>query len=44
MQENVIQIKSRIMTNIDVSVKNIVYVKKNIFGILLHVVEKMENY
>ena len=44
MQENVIQIKSRIMTNIDVSVKNIVYVKKNIFGILLHVVEKKENY
>ena len=29
--------------NVDVSVKNIVYVKKIMFGILLHVVVKMEN-
>ena len=32
-----------IMINIDVSVKNIVYVKKIMFGILLHVIVKMEN-
>ena len=38
MKENVIQIKSKIMMNIDVSAKNIIYVKKMIFGILLHVV------
>ena len=36
MEENVIQIKSEIMINVDSSVKNIVYVKKIIFGILLH--------
>ena len=36
--EFVIQIKSGIMINVDVSVKNIIYVKKIIFGILLHVV------
>ena len=35
MEENVIQIKSEIMINVDSSVKNI-YVKKIIFGILLH--------
>ena len=42
MEESVIQIKSGIMINADVSVKNI-YVKKVIFGILLHVVVKMAN-
>ena len=42
MVENVIQIKSGIMINVDVSAKNI-YVKKTIFEILLHVVAKMEN-
>ena len=31
------------MINADVSVKNIVYVKKILFGILLHVIAKMEN-
>ena len=31
MEENVIQIKSGIMINVDVSVKNIIYVKKNCF-------------
>ena len=41
--ENVIQIRSEIMINVDGSVKNIMYVKKNIFGILLHVVGKMVN-
>ena len=41
IEENVIQIKSGIMINVDASAKNIIYVKKNIFGILLHVVAKM---
>ena len=41
MVENVIQIKKGTMINIDVSIKNIIYVKKIIFGILLHVVAKM---
>ena len=39
--ENAIQNKSGITINIDVSVKNIVYVKKIMFGIQLHVVVKM---
>ena len=43
MEENVIQIKSGTMINADASVKSIIYVKKIIFGILLHVVVKMEN-
>ena len=29
--------------NVDASVRNITYVKKNIFAILIHVVAKMEN-
>ena len=43
MEANVTQINSGIMINVDVSLKNIMYVKKIIFGILLHVVVKMEN-
>ena len=43
IKENVIQIKSGIKINVDVNVKNIIYVKKIIFGILLHVVVKMVN-
>ena len=43
MEENVIQIKSGIMIDVNASVKNITHVKKNIFKILLHVVAKMEN-
>ena len=43
MVENPIKIKSEIMINVDVSVKIIKYVKKMIFGILLHVVAKIEN-
>ena len=43
MEENVIQIKNEIMINVDVSVTNIIYVEKMIFGILLHVVVKMIN-
>ena len=40
MEENVIQIKSGIMINIDASIKYIIYVKI-IFGILIHVVVRM---
>ena len=43
MEANVTQINSGIMINVDVSLKNIMYVKKIIFGIVLHVVVKMEN-
>ena len=43
MEENVIQIKSEITVNVDASVKNIIYVRKIIFGIPPHVVVKMEN-
>ena len=43
MKENVIQIKSGKIINVDASVKNIIYVKKIIFGILIHVVVKMVN-
>ena len=42
MEQNVIQINGGIMTNVDVSVKNI-YVKKNMLRILVHVFVKMEN-
>ena len=43
MEENVIQINGRNTTNVDVSVKKAMYVKKIIFGILLHAVENMGN-
>ena len=43
MVENVIQIKIGTMINVGASAKNIIYVTKIIFGILLHVVAKMEN-
>ena len=42
MEENVIEIRSGIMINVDASVENI-YAKKNIFGILLHIVAKIKN-
>ena len=43
MEENVIQVSGGITINVDLSLKNIVYVKKVIFGILLHVNAKMAN-
>ena len=43
MKENLIQIKSKITINIDANVKNIIYVKKIIFGILRYVVAKLVN-
>ena len=44
MKENVIQIYDEITMNVDVSVKNVMYMKKIMFGILLYVVVKMEKY
>ena len=35
MEKNVIQINGRIMINVDVSVKNVMYVKKMIFNMQL---------
>ena len=43
MEENVIQINGGIMINVHVSVKNVMYAKKIMFGIHLHVIVKMEN-
>ena len=43
MESNVIQINGGITVNFDASVKNVMLVKIIIFGILLHVVVKMEN-
>ena len=43
MVKNIIQIQSGIMIKVDVNVKNIIYMKKILFGILLHVVAKMVN-
>ena len=42
MEENVIQINVGITINVDVSVKNVMYVKNIIFGIVLHVIAKIE--
>ena len=43
MEENVIQVNGGVTINIDVSVKNIMYVKKIIFRILLLADAKMVN-
>ena len=43
MQQNVSQINDGIAINVDVSVKRFIYVKKNIFGILVNVFVKIEN-
>ena len=43
MEKSVIQINGGIMINVEVSVKNVMYVKKNMLGILLPVIVKMEN-
>ena len=40
MVENAIQFKGGVTINVE-SIKNIIYVKKIMFGILLHVVVKM---
>ena len=41
MEENVIH--GGIMRNVDVNVKNVMYMKAIVFGILLYLVLKMEN-
>ena len=43
MGENVIQIDGGITINVNASVKNVMYVEKVMFGILLHAIVKMEN-
>ena len=43
IEQNVSQINYGIMISVNVSVKNIMYVKKVMFGILVHVVVRMEN-
>ena len=43
MEKNVIQINYGITINVDASVKNVMYVKKIIFGIPVHVAVKTEN-
>ena len=43
MEGNVIPINGEIVINLDVSVKNIIYEKKIIFGILLHIIAEMGN-
>ena len=43
IEKNVIQINSGIMIKVDVSVKNVMCMKKIMFGILLHVIVIMEN-
>ena len=44
MEENVIQINGGMVINVDASVKKVMYLKKNMFGIHLHVIVKMEKY
>ena len=43
MKKNTIQIIRGIMVNANVSIKNIIHVKKIILGILIHVFVRMEN-
>ena len=43
MKENVIQINGGIKINVDVNVNNVMYLKRIMFGIYLHVAVKMEN-
>ena len=44
MEENAIQINGGITKNVDVNAKKGMHVKKNMFGILLHVVVKNRKY
>ena len=43
VEENIIQVKSSKTMNVDVNIKTIIYVKNTIFGILIHVVVKIES-
>ena len=42
-EENLIQINGGIMRNVDVNVKDVMYVKKILFRIMIRVVVKIEN-
>ena len=42
IEENLYEINDGIMINVDVNVKNLIYLKKIMFGILPHVIVKME--
>ena len=42
IEQNVSHINGGILVNVDVAVKSIIYVKKIMFGNLLHVIMKME--
>ena len=42
-RKNLIQMNLGITINVDVSVKKLIYVKKIMFGILIHVIVKMKN-
>ena len=44
VEENIIQVKSSKTMNVDVNIKTIIYVKNTIFGILIHVVVKIESF
>ena len=43
MEENVNQISGEITINVDVSVKRLMYLKKNMFEILVNVFLKIDN-
>ena len=43
LEENIIQTNDGIMINVDLSVKNIMYVKNTIFGTPVQVVVKIKN-
>ena len=42
MEQNLIQINVKIMTNVNARIKDIIYAKKLIFGILIHLILNME--
>ena len=42
MEQNLIQINGKIMTNVNARIKDIIYAKKLIFGILMHLILTME--
>ena len=44
MEKDVIQINGGIMINVNVTLKNVIYVKKIMFGIPLHIAVKMETF
>ena len=42
MEQNLIQINGKIMKNVNARIKDIIYAKKLIFGILMHLILTME--